>query len=512
MTQRKSMWRAMCALIVGSVVASSCVFVQRVSVTSAGGQGFDDSWVAEVSADGRYVLFESEEQFSIGDTNSHRDVYLRDTLLGATTLISANFFGVALNGDSYDPSMSSDATVFAYTTDATDVAGGYIDLNNEPDVVLLGTGGFPVLLGMAPSGGVNFTAPNGASTNADVSDNGTVVAWESTATNVIFGDTNGVSDVFRSTVGTVSWERVSVSDSEQQADGGSHSPDASFNGSRIAFSSDATNLIAGGENNGLRDIYRRNGGSTELISRDVNGFLANGDSDHPRTVALGTRVSFESTATDLVSGDTNGIRDVFLWNNGPISRVSVADNGSQLTAGPGHTLEGIGGTEPRVLWGDGQGSYFIRDVLDGVTDLVSADKDGVGVTATGAALALGGDYVGFSTSVGVIGGDTNGVSDVYLRAYPNPIVTAVSPSAAVGTTTTVTITGERLGDVTALLSSIQLSWSNLVAIDDSTLQADVTVVASATPGLKGVSVLTPDGGPGQYSGAFATCNCLLVIA
>src|SRR5204862_2107304 len=136
-------------------------------------------------------------------------------------------------------------------------------------------------------------------------------------------------------------ERVSV------ASGGTEGNDASLgfalsaDGRFVAFQSDATNLVAG-DTNGATDVfvYDRQTGMTERVSVASDGTQANNASSYPVLSADGRFVAFDSAATNLVAGDTNGATDVFVHDRqtGATERASVASGGAQRT---NHTTGGL---------------------------------------------------------------------------------------------------------------------------------------------------------------------------
>src|SRR5205814_1700648 len=133
------------------------------------------------------------------------------------------------------------------------------------------------------------------------------------ATNLVPGDTNGQSDVFVHDRQTRLTERVSVDSAGNQADGESASPALSADGRYVAFSSSATNLVPG-DTNGQSDVFvhDRQTRITERVSVDSAGNQADGESASPALSADGRYVAFSSSATNLVPGDTNGQSDVFV--------------------------------------------------------------------------------------------------------------------------------------------------------------------------------------------------------
>src|SRR5439155_349059 len=137
-------------------------------------------------------------------------------------------------------------------------------------------------------------------------------------TNLVPGDTNGVTDVFvhdRQTGGT---ERVSVDSTGAQASDRSVNPAISADGRFVAFASDATNLVPG-DKNSVTDVFvhDRLTGATERVSLDSTGAQANVDSLQPVISSAVPFVAPVTSATNLVPGDTNGRIDIFVRGPDP---------------------------------------------------------------------------------------------------------------------------------------------------------------------------------------------------
>jgi Tol biopolymer transport system component len=150
------------------------------------------------------------------------------------------------------------------------------------------------------------------------------VAFESTATNLVPADTNGVSDVFvHDRIAHVT-ERVSVADGGVQASGASTEPDISADGRWVAFTSAATDLVPG-DTNGFRDVFLhdRVTHTTTRVSLAPNGAQVAGVSGAPSISGDGGRIAFETTAS-LVPGDVNVFTDVYVRDRGAASTVLVS--------------------------------------------------------------------------------------------------------------------------------------------------------------------------------------------
>ena len=300
---------------------------ERVSVDSGGVQGNDDSYVSSISADGRYVAFESlASNLVAGDTNGHIDVFVRDRLSGTTERVSVDSSGVQGNGDGFVASISADGRYVVFGSDSTNLVAGVT--NGNWDVFVrdrqLGT---TELVSM-DSGGVQGNDESDAY-DGSVSADGRYVAFVSRASNLVPGDTNGITDVFVHDRQTGATERVSVTSAGAQVSGAIDNASISANGRFVAFDRAASNLVPG-DSNASRDLFvhDRVNGVTERVSVDSSGGEGNNHSHWALTSADGRFVSFYSEASNLVAGDTTGFPDVFVHDRNPTGYTSVCEPGS----------------------------------------------------------------------------------------------------------------------------------------------------------------------------------------
>jgi len=158
------------------------------------------------------------------------------------------------------------------------------------------------------------------------------VAFQSAEPSVLEGDTNRVTDVFVYDRQTKQTTRVSVNNTGAQANGGSFAPEVTRDGRFVVFESLATNLVPD-DTNRQRDVFAhdRQSGKTSRVSVDSVGSQANNFSQAAHLSEDGRYVAFESLASNLVSGDTNGVIDIFVHDrqNKRTTRVSVASGGAQ---------------------------------------------------------------------------------------------------------------------------------------------------------------------------------------
>jgi Tol biopolymer transport system component len=211
---------------------------------------------------------------------------------------------------------------------------------------------------------------NGTALSAD----GRFVAFVSDATNLVPGDLNLRRDAFVKDRATGQTQRVSLSTGGAEANGQTAALAISADGRYVAFSSDATNLVPG-DVNGVRDVFVRDRvtSTTVRVSTSNRGMEADGASDEPAISANGVYVAFTSTATNLVPADGNARRDVFVKAvaGAAIESVSVTSAG---LAGNGHSFApAISGNGKYVAFASGASDLVVND-LNGVADVFVRDR------------------------------------------------------------------------------------------------------------------------------------------
>jgi Tol biopolymer transport system component len=401
----------------------------RVSVSSTGTQTDEFSWRHSISADGRYVAFASGATNLVsGDTNGTWDVFVHDRVTGETARVSVSSIGTQADGWSSHTSISADGRYVAFASAATNLVAG--DTNGVEDIFVHNR-----VTGETARVSVSSTGAqaNGSSGPPSISADGRYVAFVSAATNLVSGDTNGVEDIFVHDRVTGETARVSVSSTGAQANDISNGSSISADGRYVAFASAATNLVAG-DTNGVEDIfvYDRETGETARVSVSSTGAQANDSSDGSSISADGRYVAFSSLATNLVTGDTNGIRNVFLHDRetGETTRVSVSSAGVQAN---GHSYSFSTSADGRyvafesvatnLVPGDNNGmsDVFVRDRVTGQTARVSitrgSRRQGDDWSWSGdPSISTDGRYVAFASFASdLVPGDTNGILDVFVR-------------------------------------------------------------------------------------------------
>jgi Tol biopolymer transport system component len=347
---------------------------RRVTVDTAGEQADGKvAFVGGISKNGRYVVFTSDAGNLVpDDTNQRWDAFVRDLRYGITTRASLTADGAQIeNGDAVADGVSGDGRYVVFTGTCTCVFPDGNRFHGDVYVRDLKKGTTRAA-SVAPDG----TRGNDESGLAEISADGRYVVFASFASNLVPGDTNGTSDVFRHDLRTGATIRVSVGPGGRQTTGGlatyypwaNTSPSVSANGRYVAFFSYGDGLVDGPHAAG--DVYVRDvqAGTTTLVSAGLGGSAANDAPAFPfvptSITANGRYVGFVSPASNLVAGDTNGWPDGFVRDlrKGITRRVSTGAFGQQ----------GNFPTNELVLDGDGDTAAFSSNA----TNLLPGDTNG----------------------------------------------------------------------------------------------------------------------------------------
>lgn len=349
---------------------------ERVSVNSAGQQGNNDSgrWSMAISADGRYVAFVSFASNLVSDdTNERQDIFVHDRQTGLTTRVSVSSYGAQANGGSIRPSISADGRYVAFDSDATNLVPSDINGTARDIFVHDRQTGATELVNLSSTG---QQASDGGSAEAAISSDGRYVAFGSAASNLVPGDTYGTYDVFVRDRQTQETEMVSVNSAGQQGNDTSSRPRISAEGRYIAFPSKADNLVPG-DTNSRRDafVHDRQTGVTELVSVSSTGHQADRAIYGPVTISAdGRYVAFMSQAFNLVPDDTC-CYDVFVRDRltGTTERVSVNSAGEQGNSASGFFGQDIS-ADGRYVAFDSLASNLVPGDTNGVYDVFVHDR------------------------------------------------------------------------------------------------------------------------------------------
>lgn len=399
------------------------------------------------SAPGDFVAFGSAASNMVaGDANGMMDVFVHNRTTGATARVSVDSAGGEANDQSSGPALSADGRFVAFDSSATNLAAG--DTNGVRDIFIhdRSTG----ITSRCCVSGKGAENGNGSSLNAAISGDGSIFAFESSATNLAGNDTNLASDIFAFYGDTKELTRVSVDSAGNEGNGNSFVPALSADGRFVFYESASSNLVAN-DTNGVSDIFRYdrlNPGSVLRVS--VRTFTpsvpsaANGHSTQPAVPADGNcLVAFTSQATNLAV-DFNSSTDIFVHDSclGITTRVSVDSTGNEANAGslaPAFSADGrlvaFQSFASNLVANDMNGAVdiFVHDRTTGATTRVSVDSAGGESNggSFGPALSADGRFVSFhSLATNLVAGDTNAQQDIFVHDRSTGVTTRVSVNSA----------------------------------------------------------------------------------
>jgi Tol biopolymer transport system component len=458
--------------------------IQRMSVDSngVGGDaqsggfwspgGYQGFWTRpSISQDGRWVAFDSDARnLAANDTNYGIDVFVHDRQTGATLLISIQDDGSKLDYHSFSPSISPDGRFVAYSTSA------------------------------------NFTTLNDWNFHSDV-----FVHDRDPDGNGVFDEGNAVTAI------------VSLDPNGNPGDGDSQFPSISADGNVISFRSTSTNLVSG-DMNGVPDIFvhDRTAGTTTRVTVTPAGRGANDVSDEPVLSSDGSAVAYSSLATNLDVNDTNGMRDIFVYDipTGIVTRVNVSSTGAQAIGGassaPSLSADGMlvafDSCAPNLVPNDPSGwcDCFMHDRSNGTTIEVSFDSNGNpgNWNSLTPALSADGTVVAFSGwSDNLVRIDENYRPDLFVRDLVTGILT---PCSSLGG-----VTGDEVAFSPAISGDGRsvgyVSYADNLALSDTNATADILVrdLTIADPVAAWTNYGTGFPGTNGIPGLTATSNPLL---
>lgn len=494
---------------------------ERVSVATDGTQTNSYSGRMALSSNGRYVAFESNASNLVpGDTNNVSDIFVHDRQTGMTERVSVASDGTEANNYSQTPSISADGRYVAFTSLASNLIAKDVDTNMEVYVHDRQTGVTERV--SVPSDG---THADNSSRNGVISGDGRYVAFISPASNLVPNDTNNGNDVFVHDRQTGVTERVSISsDGTQIIRAYTEYPSISNDGRYVAFETSAPDLVPG-DTNGVVDtfVHDRQTGTTEIVSNAYDGSPSNGNNImYPSISGNGRYVMFDSGATNLIPGLTNNTLNIFVHDrqNNTTDIVTVSSDGTQANGPSTDKYSSVrrisddgryvvfGSFATNLVPGDTNNSFdtFIHDRQTGMTE--RADTNAAGVQITGFSnstnISPDGAIVGFATTdPNLVANDTNNQQDIFVTANPltgdttAPSIVITAPS----------------GTISANTTPITVSVTDASGVASKTYKVDNTAIANTatsldltyyTPGQHTFSVTAVDsfGNQGTASSQF----------
>ena len=410
MKARLPQWRVMCLFVLtayASLLATAnplqLISLRDPSLTAAQG-GNGDSGPAIISPDGRYVLFSSAANNLTLTINSnpipvlipaHINVYLRDRTNGTTTLVSVNLTGTGVgNDDSFATGISSNGRYALFESTASDLVAG--DSNKVSDVFVRDlANGTNILVSVSTNGGFG-NRNSGKSGSAVMTPDGRYVAFVSSASNLVPGDSNGIPDIFvrdlqLGTTTLASAGAVPVGGWIPIGGAGSFAPTITPDGRYVAFYSTATNLTAGFTNVGSMygDIYVRDlvAGTTSWASAGARAQLqavfgaTNGVCFSFKMSTNGSLIAYEVGANNTGLVGFSNPAGVVLRYNLSSGQTDVVNTNANAPVGLFQDLRTIdmspdGRFVASVANTDTRGEntlVYLWDALTGTNLLVSAD-------------------------------------------------------------------------------------------------------------------------------------------
>ncbi len=420
--------------------AAPAATIARVSVSSTGEQANALSSPPVLSADGRFVAFHSTaSNLTPDDGDEAGDVFVHDRQTGQTRRIS--FFPPGIEGtlDAAGPAITPDGRFIVFWTSVR--AGPPANLwNIYLHDQLTGT------TELIPVRGVGGGNPDRGGIFPSISGDGRFVTFQTAGENLVSDDTNGSSDIYLFDRLTARNERISISSTGAEGDDQSTLGSISADGRYVAFVTDTDNLVPNDTNRGNDILVRdRQMGETRRISLGPNGEQdPYGDAYAPTVSFSGRYVLYNSSFSALAPGDTNGMKDVFVFDQqtGQTVRVSEPVGGGETdwesTSGAMSADERFvtfSSYATNLVPNDRNEQYdvFVREYPAGAIERVSVGTGGAEANdhSSNSVISADGRYIAFlSTADNLVPGDTNGVNDVFV-ADRGPITPPVTLTGTV---------------------------------------------------------------------------------
>ncbi len=329
----------------------------RLNVSTASVQANGPSSQVSMSSDARYASFSSTATNLVAsDGNGVIDVFVRDTLLNTTTILSVNNLGDEGDAGSADPKVSDNGTYIAFYSDATNLVGG--DGNAAGDIFVYNTS--TLSLERIEIGAIV--------TVSGISNDGRLILFSSDAA-LVAGDTNGTTDVFLYDRSDSSIEAISVNTAETIGNSASVQTSMTTDGRYVVFLSASTNLVDN-DGNATHDVFIRDRilGTTERMSESLAGVEGDDISYTPYIGSLGRYVAFSSYATNLIDdvSDDFEFQDVFFYiHNLAPTDITLSNDTLDENESAGFVIGGLTTTDADV--GDTH-TYTLACTVPGADD------------------------------------------------------------------------------------------------------------------------------------------------
>jgi Tol biopolymer transport system component len=465
-------------------VSSGCAWMIRASVTGSGAQANGWSGGPALSDDGRFVAFPSDATNLVpGDTNNETDIFVRDNLTQAVERVSISTTGVQANADSLYPSISDDGRIVSFASSASNLAPG--DTNPGPDFFVHDrvTGATELVSTVLP----------GSLSNSVLSADGRYVGYTSgQAGQIVVVDRQGTSRVLQCP-GAI----------------GSMSDDGRYISFRGPCGIDYERVVY--------DLQTSTPRILTSVCDTVPIVSGNG-----RWAACGrTRPYFPTPPPPVLPAPPLSYYEVAMvidldgTSPGTVIDTYTVSSNVEAISDDGRYLN----FSTQFAWApddtDGRSDVYVRDRVTGATTLVTRGlANQVPADEYTSVLSGDGRYAAFSSFArDFVANDTNGTADVFVRAIPTPAISSAAPaSVARGATAVVTLHGDALLPSSVVgVYGAGVTVNSTTWISDQELRVSITVAPDAATGARSYAVRLPGTGPGPDSGASALCfNCLTV--
>ncbi len=425
------------ALVWGLAAGAPGQTTEFVSKHTDGTAATGHSREPAVAAGGRYVAFLSDATNLVdNDTNNATDIFVHDLQTGVTERVSVTSGGAQADGPSWAPTISADGRYVAFNTAADNIHGGFVLNGGGPIALHDRVAGTTIIVTIE----ADFGYPIGTGAPA-LSGNGRFIAF-ATGERIFADDNLGHGDIFYYEIPTGNYILASVNLSGDYPDSHSGDPSVSYSGQYVAYVSSATD-IAAGDALGNWDIFVRDAFSTNpsvRVSVATGGIEADANSDVPVISGDGKFVAFRSFATNLVGAgnDTNGFDDIFLHQlaTSTTTRVSVSTTGVEAdgwshSESPaisedgsliafGSFAETLDPSDTNFPWMD----VFVHNRVTGETKLVSVATGGAqgdfnspsNETGIGSGLSMSGDgnVLAFDSTASTLHAGDGASTDIFV--------------------------------------------------------------------------------------------------
>jgi Tol biopolymer transport system component len=321
-----------------------------ISKTSSGAEGNGNSAAATISADGRFVAFESyASNLCTGDQNAFRDVFVWDAFTGLVKLVSRSQTGLTSNGESTEPVISGDGNTIVFTSHANDIVK-LEPVFSTPNIYVYNR----------QTGNTIFITKDYESGKATggyapaVSEDGNRIAFCAYSSRLVKNDNNNLWDIFLWQKGVPGLKRISMTETGGERNQGNESasrvvwPGISGDGNKIVFATTASNVV-GDDKNGMQDIFLYNieaGGIKRVSTVNVT---TEGDGDSPAAQGERIGISYDGSWITYITNANNlgvpkgniikqhtltgEIIPVTNFTNGSAARPDISKSGNYVVAG-----------------------------------------------------------------------------------------------------------------------------------------------------------------------------------